>query len=197
MLAANSDIFFKRELVKALSRLKGDWDNQEAAGVIQPVLLDYSLPSYIVDVSIMEEVGIIDRRHIYVSLQKRLSPVEAKDYRISFLAQPNAISGALIPYLQLLDIILLLQRRDEPQYRSAITGVKRAIISLTYNEQKLLLQLARKYPAAVRACLGFLWAGINQLTLSSKALQTLNPAILSRYKRSMAGINELPPIYNR
>ncbi|MCH5718926.1 hypothetical protein [Niabella hibiscisoli] len=92
----------------------------------------------------------------------------------------------MIPYLQLLDLILLFQRRDEPEYGRFITELKRLISRLTYHEQKLMIQLARKYPAAVRACLGFLLAGINQLTLSSKALQTLNPATLNRYKKEYA-----------
>ncbi|MCH5718925.1 hypothetical protein [Niabella hibiscisoli] len=70
MPADNSDIVFKKELVKALNQLKGDWDNLEAAGVIQPLLSGYDMPSYIIDSGIMEELGMMERRHIYVSLQK-------------------------------------------------------------------------------------------------------------------------------
>lgn len=54
---------------------------------------------------------------------------------------------------------------------------------LSYGEQKLMIQLARKYPVVVRAFLRFLFAGINQVLLSSKTLQTLNPSTVSRYKK--------------
>ena len=136
----------------------------------------------------MEHIGFHTYRQIYIAVQKKISPIDTKDYVVSFLIQPNLISDDVIPYLQLLDMILLYQRGDETQSMQVADGLKMLIEKLTYEEKKLLIQLARKYPAAVRAFLGLLLAGLNQVTLSAKALQTLNPATLNRYRKEYVGV---------
>ncbi|WP_114791249.1 hypothetical protein U0035_22750 [Niabella yanshanensis] len=183
MPASNPGIAFKKELVRVLNRLEGDWSYREAAAVIKPVLAGYITPSYLIDMSIMEDLFFEEHRHIYISIQQKLSPLETMDYRIHFFTQPHSISDDLIPYLQVLDMILIFQRREELQHSSVTKRLELVISRLTYDEQKLTIRLARKYPVAVRACLGFFLAGMNQVLLSSKTLQTLSPATLSRYKK--------------
>lgn len=86
MPVSNIDIAFKKDLVLALNQLEDDWDYQETAAVIKPVLGRYVIPSYLVDMTIMEDLCFDDHRHIYISVQQKLSPVETKDYRIHFLS---------------------------------------------------------------------------------------------------------------
>lgn len=188
MPADNLDTSFKKEIVRALNRLDGNWGNAEAAAVITPLLKGRSAPCYIIDAGMMEHIGLHTHRQIYIAVQKKISPIDTKDYVVSFLIQPNLISDDVIPYLQLLDMILLYQRGDETQSMQVADGLKMLIEKLTYEEKKLLIQLARKYPAAVRAFLGLLLAGLNQVTLSAKALQTLNPATLNRYRKEYVGV---------
>ena len=187
MPADNLDMAFKKELIRALSQLEGNWGNAEAAAVINPLLKGAHTPCFMIDSGMMEDIGFYTHRQIYISMQKKMSSIDTKDYVISFLTQPNLISDDVIPYLQLLDMILLYQRGEETQSKPIIDGLKMVIGRLTYEEKKLLTQLARKYPAAVRALLGLLLAGLNQITLSVKALQTLNPATLNRYKKEYMG----------
>lgn len=186
MPVENLDTAFKKELTKALSQLEGNWGNAEAAAAIKP-LLEMHAPCYVIDAGMMENIGFHTHRQIYIAVQKKLSPIETKDYSISFLTQPNLISDNVVPYLQLLDMILLCQRGDETQSKQVADGLKTMIERLTYEEKKLLIQLARKYPVAVRAFLGLLLARLNQTTLSVKALQTLNPATLNRYRKEYMG----------
>ena len=111
MPAAALDTSFKRELVKALNLLEGNWGNEDAAAVIKPLLKLQDIPFYILNVGIMEEPGINTHRHIYLSVPQKLSPIETKDYMISFLPQPNLITDGVTPYLQLLDMLLLFREK--------------------------------------------------------------------------------------
>lgn len=184
MLTDDRDIAFKRRLVSTLNQLEGDWEYKEAAALVKPILAEYQASSwYLLDSDMMAELAISTHRHIYISGPRRLSPIETKDYLVTFLMQPNPISKDVISYLQIADMILLFQKQPEPLLKIALAKFKILVDRLTYEEKKLMIQLTRKYPVFVRACLGLVLAEVNHPLLSAKVLQTLSPHTLNRYKQ--------------
>ncbi|MGE9314518.1 hypothetical protein ACLOAU_22875 [Niabella sp. CJ426] len=186
MLTDDRDIAFKRRLAGTLNQLEGNWKYKEAAALVKPILAEYEASSwYLLDSDIMAELAIISEKHIYISGPRKLSPIETKDYLVTFLMQPNLISKDVIPYLQITDMVLLFQRQPEPLFRITLEKFKTLVNRLTYEEKKLIIQLTRKYPVFVRAFLGLVLAEINQPLLSAKVLQTLSPHTLNRYKQKV------------
>mgnify|MGYP006916057793 CR=1 FL=1 len=96
-------------------------------------------------------------------------------YSIRFVLQPNNITRANIPLLQLLDAIKSIKLIPDTTISDSISRLYAMTGELTDKDKSTTCALALKYPPQTRALLGAMMELIGSTELAGKLQQTLNP----------------------
>lgn len=174
-------------LVKALSRLVSSGDikkvskgkyykpKQTMFGELKPDInelvkefleRDGQLTGYITGTTAFAQMGLTTQisSKIIIGTNKYRNPLKRGEYTVSFLLQPNAITGENIPFLRILDALKLLKQIPAATPDEVIVTISEQIKKITVEQQKTLVGLAMNYAPYVRALLGAVLEGIGAET---------------------------------
>ena len=98
--------------------------------------------------------------------------MKRREYSVSFLVQPNAITRENIPLLLILDALKLLREIPATSPDDCVRGVARLIAALSEGDLEKLADLAENYQPYVRALLGAILDSLGADTRQLRA--TLN-----------------------
>lgn len=161
------------------------WGFASQPNIPDEYLLKFSDNCYCWNYNIIHYLGIQCGEIIYFSGKEKRSTVRVKDFILSFRIQKNNIQKEWIPYLQLLDILLLLNDMSSKEIKPVLLKYCRLIQNLNYDEKKLLLNLSKKYTPYVRTLLGFVFKTISETYLYNKLRLTVAPKVFCRYEEPL------------
>lgn len=119
---------------------------------------------------------------IYIGSNTSLPPIRLKGQTILFVHQKNKICRQEVPYLRILDFLVLRQKDRNTDLEWLIMFLLDKIDGMTHEERKIMASLARKYKPFTRAILALTLKNTGELKLFSKIIQTISPLILKKYK---------------
>lgn len=96
-------------------------------------------------------------------------------YTISFIKQKNEITKDNIQLLQILDAVRFIKKIPDQDISASYQSLYDILEARPPDEQKKMVELAYKYPAATRALIGAMLQDIGRISLAEQLKQTLNP----------------------
>lgn len=181
----SDDTLFRDRLLKKL-KLSAITSTQGIIEVVKEAVNEsHETGWYTLNFDIVDVLGINNNNVIYVFGAVSTPAIEIRGKTISFIVQRNVISKDTIPYLQLLDVIILFRKVYRTHLEQVVFKYQNLIKNLSAEEKKLLVKLARKYTPFTRSTLAFILRSVNEVRLSVKLTETLNPEIIKKHKEKM------------
>lgn len=119
---------------------------------------------------------------IYIGSNTCLPAIRLKGQTVLFVHQKNKISRQDVPYLRILDFLVLLQKDQNADFEWLLTFLRNKIDGMTHEERKIMVALSRKYKPFTRAILALTLKKTGELKLFSKIIQTISPEIIKKYR---------------
>jgi len=137
---------------------------------------------YLTGLSIFNNLGLTTQvsNTIQIGRNDLRAAMRRERFRISFIKQKNEINAKNIRYLQLLDIIRLINKIPDRKSEDALQFLIDAVDNFSQGELNKMTQLAIKYPPSTRAVLGAIYENVGHKKAADELQRTLNP--VSTYK---------------
>lgn len=118
---------------------------------------------------------------IYVGSNSCLPAIRIKEHRVIFMQQKNKIIRQHVPYLKVLDFLVLWQKAGNADFERLVFFLSNEVKDMSHEERRLIANLSRKYKPFIRAILALTLKNIGERNLFSKVIQTISPAVLKKY----------------
>ncbi|MGE9313760.1 hypothetical protein ACLOAU_19065 [Niabella sp. CJ426] len=184
-MGKNDDVPFREKLFKRLKQPEIVSMSTAIEAVMQVIKENGKTNWYIMNADIVNMLGITGHDVIYVFGTANIPTIVLKDRSVIFIVQRNPISKDIIPYLQLLDLTLLFRKISKKNLKEALAKYREVIANLSGEEKKLLVKLARKYTPFTRSALALILGSLDEIRLSSKLSESLNPEIIKKYREKL------------
>ncbi|MCH5598290.1 hypothetical protein [Niabella ginsengisoli] len=179
-------IDFKEKLHKALRQQSELYSQKSIINCIKQLLSEHrSAVWYLINEDLLEQLSIDTTNRIYISGPQSFRTLNVKGCKVIFTLQRCDFSKDTIPYLQLLDVLLIFRKLSTVKLKEASVKYVEIIRHLSYEEKKLLTKLARKSTPFVRATLAILLYNAGDIKLYIKLAETINPVTFKKYRENL------------
>ncbi len=141
--------------------------------------------SYLLDYDLMKKIGQDHCRMICIGSNAWFPRTKIKNYVLVFNKARFEISGETIPYLKLLDALLIFARIKNDDWPLFILRYRYIIQELAWVEKRKLVKLCRKYPPGVRVILALILKSLSETNLYFEITKTVAPRVVDLYKEAL------------
>lgn len=133
---------------------------------------------YLTGYSVWQRMGLTTQvpNIIEIGSNRKRNKLTRAHYTVRFVLQPNKITRANIPMLQLLDALKHIKLIPDTKSEVSFERIMRMVQLLDKRNLHQLLNLAKNYPPSTRALLGAMLEALGYRNESQALKATLNPA---------------------
>ncbi len=148
---------------------------------------DNKIIGYLTGYSIYNQLGLTSQVSNTIQIGKNeIRPTFKRErYTIAFIRQKNTITKESIPLLQILDAIRYIKKIPDSTIESSCVRLVSIISELSDKDKSTLVRLTLKYPPVVKALLGAVLEGLNEMNMATPLQKAMNP--ITKYKLEGVG----------